>query len=635
MPHPCDTLHELLADDVRAARPWSPELEAHLASCSACAALAQRLEHQVRALQGLASVAAPAALAEAVTRSFGDEARERRAASALASLTAPAAPRDLEGRVVAALHAGARADRAVAELASVAGQGAPRELDLRLELLFDELREEGRLPARTAPDELDPRVAAEVADLEGVAARHLLNKLGRLAAPAALRERVAADLAALAPRRFPLRRVAAGFLAGAAALALWAGLRPGAAQPMQPFATLAQVALESPAALSPEARGVFDASGGGALDDLRRVLPTDGELRGHAGRVGGTGGGGTSGVSSGTSTTATGGASTSTTSARTPIAAAPNGGAPPGQLAVTSSPLIDRISSALTQESVLGHRRVWQTLQQGDLWTPLEYVEAIVTDGNGKFDLQVESVLTPAMSTDELELFALLQSVRSGFDFRSRDFGIRSEPRFWQNYRVVERSTQTIVAGVIATVFDISRLDGTGSRYTIAVDPVTAVVLFEEELSSSGVLLARVEFLDIVYGPDLTNQAFSGGASRAVPFNPADSSSYGFELLRPSAPPAGFTFVRAATISGVPGVSGTWARLTYGDGVDEVHFLFAADSASTQASIAAKNDTLRVYAGGRWNVAEAQVGKWHAIALGKVPADDLALMLQSAVETAP
>jgi hypothetical protein len=138
---------------------------------------------------------------------------------ALRFLPRCAAPAELEGRVVAALQAGHRQERSVRHLQALERREVPADLE---RALIEELSS-----GHPAPPELERRVASALFDDPQLhAARRAFRRLPRVAAPAALAERLERELAPVASRG-PLRpRLLRVGLAAAAAFVLYLGLRP-------------------------------------------------------------------------------------------------------------------------------------------------------------------------------------------------------------------------------------------------------------------------------------------------------------------------------------------------------------------------------------------------------------------------
>lgn len=200
----------------------------------------------------------------------------RRHAAVLGGLTRLSV--EFDGRVVAELNAGRRQDRAVAALRWMRRREVPLELDV---LVRQELRRAslaadfdsgedaiGRgFGDRSAPAELDRRVAAEFLAAALAGGGRPLKGLPRLPVPAELDARVGADLRRQGlAEDVPLRRwlVAAAALLTVAALgAMWQASERAGKRGSRDFQV---VRANSLADLDPLARGLLSAQLGGAME---------------------------------------------------------------------------------------------------------------------------------------------------------------------------------------------------------------------------------------------------------------------------------------------------------------------------------------------------------------------------------
>jgi len=145
-----------------------------------------------------------------------------RSVDALGKLERMTAPADLDGRVVASLNAGFREDRTTRHLTALSKLTAPQELEQQLSS-----------SDRLAQD-LEARVARELAHPEEIIGERLARIAERYDAPAELEALVARDLASAPKRtmRLPLRIVSGIALAAAASLVLW--LNSSSVAPVRP-----------------------------------------------------------------------------------------------------------------------------------------------------------------------------------------------------------------------------------------------------------------------------------------------------------------------------------------------------------------------------------------------------------------
>jgi len=262
-------------------------------------------------------------------------------------------------------------------------------------------------------------------------------------------------------------------------------------------------------------------------------------------------------------------------------------------------------------------------------------------------------VTSAEMSADEAEFFAILQERRDGFFYRYRDFRIRDWNAFLQNWSAKDLGTRESVAGRDCAVLEFRRIppstsagleDGEGGgRYQAWIDTANGLVMRAEEYDAEGARVGLVEFRAITLAPDLSHVALHGDRSSPLPFDPeADTKpSLGFQLHRPKILPDGYRLERAESVSAaVSGAEGErWARLAYGDGVDEIFFLQSvapdtAQASATQASSSPADvgrNLVRVFRVGPWTVLQAQFDRTRTIVMGKVDEASLVRMLKSAV----
>lgn len=186
--------------------------------------------------------------------------RARRQAHVMAELSRPTFDSaSLEGLVVAELNAGRRQERAAAAFASLERLAAPADLD-------DLVRDRLFGAPSTAPEELERRVALDLALGPGPRVGRQLSNLDRLDVPSELDERVARSLANLGRSDVrPMRRwiaIAAGLFVvlGAAAIAWKAGSRQ-----VKRY-EFAVVHVDSVNQLDPFARNLLSVVSGGIAD---------------------------------------------------------------------------------------------------------------------------------------------------------------------------------------------------------------------------------------------------------------------------------------------------------------------------------------------------------------------------------
>jgi hypothetical protein len=303
-----------------------------------------------------------------------------------------------------------------------------------------------------------------------------------------------------------------------------------------------------------------------------------------------------------------------------------------------TAPFLERIPDAPTSVAYSGTRRAYFEYAVNGVPKTLEYTERVFSDGHGKFTIIPGDVAQPAMSARELEVFRLLQESHEAFFFRHRDFRIRDLALFEHNYVVTDLGTQITVCGRPCAWVEVkSRIDGR-ETFRAAIDPTNGLVMRSEEYSSAGQPLARVEFTEFTLAPDLSGIAFH----EDIPFEPLDlhrdtTPQLGFQVNAPTSIPAAYQLERADKVAAG---GRNWARITYGDGVQELFVLDSVDpkraeeaqkAAQPTGRTAHARDAVRVLHVGPWIVAEGEFGPRTLIVMGKTSEPVLLGMLQSAL----
>ena len=338
---------------------------------------------------------------------------------------------------------------------------------------------------------------------------------------------------------------------------------------------------------------------------------------------------------------------------------------------VAAHPFLQSIPDATSKVAYSGTRHVRVSYVVGGAPKVLEYDETVHADGHGRFSIVPGKVVSPEMSPDEGAFFAILQERRDGFFYRYRDFRIRDWSGFTRNWSAKDQGVRESVAGRECAVIEFRRSpgesdrtkeSGNGAFYRAWIDPETALVLRAQEFDASGSQVSLVEFRDFTLAPDLSNVALHGDRSDPKPLAPdADSTAVlGFPLLRPKILPDGYRLERAESVrTGAPGsgaspsggatvpggaaeatagdASERWARLAYGDGVDEIFFLQGRASDAAEASTSPEDRDLgaryvRIFHVGPWTVLQGQFDRTRAIVMGKLDEETLLRMLKSAVQ---
>ena len=548
----------------------SPEVEAHLASCGACSSFRKRLRAQARALAYLARY-----------------------------LEVPA---ELDGRVVATLHAGHRQDRAARAVETLADRRAPAELEHAVEALLERPFD---LKGQLAPSVLDRLVEEDLRDPQKALAVRMLGVLRRKRAPALLGRRLAASLRSRGPgARKPRSSAAVGALVGlacAASLAVWLGLRgagdgalgPGGGavesgydfelvelDPAQPDAKLRLARL---AAQIPQLMGA-------TVPDRPRNVPGS-DLPGNGSSV------------------------AVSRAERSPVSAPNAQGVQSPSDATLSSEVLERMVGAPFR---VGYRGI-RTVFLGYGGAPLEYREEVGADGEGFFSVDALELLSWHPNPD---VFLNRLDRRAGFHYRYRDFGIEDLLLFQSNYTVTYQGLAPNVAGQECVRLLVEKTtDPTGSRYEVDVDVVSGLILRWRERDANDVLLAEVEFESFTRGADVSDMPLPEGSSEEVPVE-----GFEFPVLQPVELPAGYRFLHAARL--VDPLGDVWIRLTYGDGLEQMSLLHQAPVDQGNAH----SGRIVAIPYGPWRVLDGTVDGYRVILAGKTGVDDLAQMLQSAIE---
>lgn len=312
--------------------------------------------------------------------------------------------------------------------------------------------------------------------------------------------------------------------------------------------------------------------------------------------------------------------------------------ASPSQIAASKLPqlpFLGLIPNAPLAISYQGKRRVQTSWTVGGQARTLDYVEEVWSDGQGKFLIIPGAVAAPAMTVQEAEFFALLQQQRDGFFIRHRDFRIRNLGFCKLNYDVVDTGSQRVVANRTCVVLEVHRHSGGSSWYRAAVDPTTGLVMRFEELTGDGRVLSTVEFLEFALGAIPSGVRVHGDLYVPTPIDPNTDTTVqlGFQVKAPQVFPPGYRFVKADSV--VEGGQ-TWARLFYGDGVEQVFFLQTAVPAGQGAApVPAEHyvgpKVLRVLTMGPWTMLELTFNSQVLLAVGKVDESTLRQMLRSAL----
>jgi hypothetical protein len=306
---------------------------------------------------------------------------------------------------------------------------------------------------------------------------------------------------------------------------------------------------------------------------------------------------------------------------------------------------LEKIPDAPMTVAYSGSRQLTIHYTENGVASVLEYDEQVASDGAGHFAIVPGRVMSPPMTNEQREFFAILQERRDGFFYRYRDFRIRDWRTFQQNWRVSDTGTQELVAGRSTEVLEIRRIQSALEWYRAWIDPETGLVMRADEFDPSNQLVSRAEFTTFTLTPDLSSFSLHGDRIPGTPFDPASDTtgSLGFRVLVPTLLPDGYRLERAESLNveNAGSESGTWARLGFGDGVDELFFLqtAAAGHPSQAAGLPGSGSpgvdvgprTVRVFQVGLWTVVQGQFLDVRAVVIGKTDLQSLLRMLKSAV----
>jgi hypothetical protein len=323
------------------------------------------------------------------------------------------------------------------------------------------------------------------------------------------------------------------------------------------------------------------------------------------------------------------------------------------QGAAASLPFLEKIPEAPSSVAYSGERHVRLSYVVAGTLKDLEYDETVHSDGHGRFSIVPGKVSAPAMTDDEAAFFAILQERRDGFFYRYRDFRIRDLRAFLRNWSATDQGLRETVAGRECAVLEFRKVRGDGSRYKAWIDVSTGLVMRAEEFDAQGARVGLVEFREFTLAPDLSTLALHGDRSepKALDLSTDTTTALGFQVLRPKILPDGYRLERAESVTAEaasnPGAGAPnetrgeprgerWARIAYGDGVEQIFFLQSLSPDAAQASTApgevdVGSRFVRVFHVGPWTVLQGQFDRTRAIVMGKVDEASLLRMLKSAV----
>lgn len=290
-------------------------------------------------------------------------------------------------------------------------------------------------------------------------------------------------------------------------------------------------------------------------------------------------------------------------------------------------PFFDRVVAAPYATAFRGTRRV-VLRRDGETF---DYLEEVGADGTGRFAVEVPQTQALPPGLDPT-LTTLLLEQRARFGYRVRDPHITDLAVFAANWRVTVRSRDTVVAGHPCWRLEVERvtpLAPVEARYELDVEPRTGLVLGWRELDTTGLVHAEVVYQTLTFGADVSAMDLRDRDVVAVDLDPLGdlAAQVGAAVHMPNLPPPGFVLeeVELLTLSATE----EWLKFVYTDGFERAYFLHAVDR--TQAAPAPSTSHVAHAPFGNWTFALGQVQDVDVIVAGKVPAQYLADLIQSAI----
>jgi hypothetical protein len=286
----------------------------------------------------------------------------------------------------------------------------------------------------------------------------------------------------------------------------------------------------------------------------------------------------------------------------------------------------------------------WQVDGQDEV---LVYREQASSDGAGGFAIQPLELLEPQLGSGPESLFLLLQRAREGFFFRHRDFAIRDPELFLQRWQVIDRGP-TQMLGRPCVRLEVQHQQDPDGAYHLVVDTGSGLVLRSEERDAAGTVVSLLEFETLDLVPDLSSTLLHQPATSetVVSSEAGMRAALLFVPLRPKVVPEGFELLELATVEDLSQGGGgeTWARFTYGDGVEQLFFLHTAQGPAEQLALGqagtgpgggtggagTPEHTVRFARVGPWTLLFGDIDGQSYVVLGKQDEHQLLLMVESA-----
>ncbi|HVS10109.1 MAG TPA: sigma-E factor regulatory protein RseB domain-containing protein [Planctomycetota bacterium] len=310
-----------------------------------------------------------------------------------------------------------------------------------------------------------------------------------------------------------------------------------------------------------------------------------------------------------------------------PGAPGPDGGS---QLATAGAQsLLQKMVLAPSSVAYQGVRRVEAHWQIASAPQDLAYRELVSGDGQGGFAIDPLEVLQPQLTRPEVDIFQLLQKGREGFLYRYRDFRVSDLGLFLASYSATDSGVISQVAGRSCAQLTIEPRTDSDRLWRAWVDIETGLVLRAREELEDGTLVSLMEFESLSLAPDLSQVQFHVPINEELPLPETELAvKLGFPLAKPKLLPAGYQLTDTASVTDITDHR-AWAKLTYGDGLEQVIFLHGG-AVGAQGLTGLGADVVQSLAVGPWTVLQGQVQGQRVIAMGKVGEQALLDMVESA-----
>ena len=289
--------------------------------------------------------------------------------------------------------------------------------------------------------------------------------------------------------------------------------------------------------------------------------------------------------------------------------------------------LVNKISRSTSSIPFLG-TRVYRLFDGAPLGAPeLSYREEVASDGAGQFSIEVLDLITPTMLPSDEAIQLQLLSARGGLLYQYRGFAIRDLVQFLDNFTLVDLQSTVTIAGIAAAEYEVL---GATTRWTLAVDTTTGVVLRAVEEDLTGEFLSSIEFESIDYAPDLSTVAWHQSSILETQLALNDPSPFTFDVLNPVLIPNGYQVVEFSQLT-EPVTGSVWAKRTYTNGVDMLFFLQTDQAAPVDLATPYPANQVSSSRVGSWRVLDGQVSGQRVILMGKVTDSELAQLMQSSL----